>query len=425
MSASLVQGDLRRRAWRWHFIAAFLVIPFVLWQSVTGTIYLWSQAWVDARHSEMRFVDPAPVRAPLDAQLAAARARVPDARVASIDVAADATRSTQVTLDTGGVPTAVFVDPYRASVLGVLDGAAWPAGWSRLLHGGWPLGDPGSWLLEIGACWTIVMVLTGLYLWWPRDGRGLMQALVPRLRQGARVFWRDLHACVAVWFSLLIVAFLFTALPWTSFWGRYVLEPMQGAFGLHGPPAAGFAPAFNRDLPPERLATLQSMLDRARAEGLRGDVRLMMVDGPPTAAVSVRSTEPRAADRRYVLLDRGDAGVVERATWADMPPLTRAVSTGVDIHEGRYFGRAGPWLNTLFAAALVWLSVTGFMAWWRRRPTCALGVPAAPATPWPAWLKLSALAMFVALPLLAVSAACVWLAERLWHRIGVLRGAGT
>ena len=36
--------------WRWHFLAALLVIPFVLWQSTTGTLYLWSEWWMDQSH---------------------------------------------------------------------------------------------------------------------------------------------------------------------------------------------------------------------------------------------------------------------------------------------------------------------------------------------------------------------------------------
>ena len=42
--------------WRWHFLAALIVIPFVLWQSTTGTLYLWSEWWMDVRHPELRFV---------------------------------------------------------------------------------------------------------------------------------------------------------------------------------------------------------------------------------------------------------------------------------------------------------------------------------------------------------------------------------
>lgn len=406
---------MRKRAWRWHFLAAFLVIPFVLWQSVTGTIYLWSGCWVDYRHPDLRFVEPALARASLDAQVAAARAAYPAARIAGITVPADPRRSTLLTLSgKGELPIAAFVDPYTGRVLGSLQGADWPTGWSRKLHGGWPLGDAGSWLLELGACWTIVMVLSGLYLWWPRDGRPFRRSLVPRLGKGGWTFWRDLHACVAVWFSLLIVLFLFTALPWTSFWGTKVLQPLQHMTAQGAPPAAGFAPVFagsGATLGPD---SLQAMLERSRSRGLKGDLAFYLVEGPPGSAVSVRNVMPRASQQNYLLLDRKDASVVGEADWNDLPVVARTVATGVSIHEGGFFGRIGLWLNTLFASALVWMSVTGFMAWWRRKPADATGAPPRATRPWPPWLKFSSVLLFALLPLLALSAALLWLVEKLW-----------
>lgn len=410
-----MQADLRRRAWRWHFLAAALVIPFVLWQSVTGVLYVWSEHWVDHRHAALRFVDPGAQAVALDLQVQAARALHAGRQVGAIHVPADPARSTQVMFtDERGLPVAVFVDPYRGTLLGSLEGGAWPVGWSHALHGGWPLGDPGSWLLELGACWTIVMVLTGLYLWWPRDGRGA-RALLPRLGGGARTFWRDLHACVAVWFSLLIVLFLCTAMPWTSFWGGNVLAPVQRALDQQAPRAAGFAPVFAGGSAHGRPA-LQAMLDDARAQGLGGDLRLLMVDGPPGAAVSLRQVKPRSSQQRYLLFDRGDGSLLEQAGWDQFPLMAKAVATGVDIHEARYFGRIGPWLNTGFALALVWLCATGAMTWWRRRPASSMAVPPAAQRPWPWWLRVAAVAMFLLLPLLALSAALLWLAETAWAR---------
>ena len=57
--------SLYGRLWRWHFFAALIVIPFVLWQSVTGTLYLWSEWWVDRAHPQMRFVKPQQQSLPL------------------------------------------------------------------------------------------------------------------------------------------------------------------------------------------------------------------------------------------------------------------------------------------------------------------------------------------------------------------------
>ena len=406
-------SGMRSRAWRWHFLAALWVIPFVLWQSATGTLYLWSQQWADAQHPELRFVESSTRIATLDEQIAAARTAMPGSRITGVTVSADPKRSTLVTFnDARDLTVAVFVDPHGGQLLGKLDAWQWPYGWSRKLHGGWPLGQVGSWMLEIGACWTIVMVLTGLYLWWPRDGRRLRQILLPRFGAGTRVLWRDLHACVAVWISALLVAFLFTAMPWTSFWGEAVLRPVQQALGQQTPAAAGFAPVFAAASASPRKASLDDMLDAARADNMQGDVMLYMVDGPPNSALSLRSMRGRAALERYALFDRNTGAAMASADWNDFPVMAKAIATGVDLHEGSYFGGFGPWINTAFVAVLVWLSVTGFMAWWRRKPAHAIGVPARPRhARWPLWLKITAVLLCLLLPLLAISALLLWCVE--------------
>lgn len=416
-------SSLRRRAWRWHFLASLLVVPFVLWQSITGTLYLWSYAWVDTAHPQLRFVQPDTRHLSLDAQLQIARDVRPGSRIGSVLLSADPRRSTEVLFENArGLPVAVFVDPYRGHLLGQLDAAAWWPGWSRKLHGGWPLGDAGSWLLELGACWTIVMVLSGLVLWWPRDKQSFAQVLWPRLRAGPRVFWRDLHACVAFWCSLVIILFLLTALPWTSFWGGTLLKSVQRTFNQQAPSAAGFAPVIQAGHGVQsHVASLDRMVRDARADGMDGDLILRMLDGPPEAAVSLRSQRARASQEHYALYDRQDGRRVGAASWDDFPWLAKTVATGVDIHEGGFFGRFGPWLNSAFAGTLVWLSITGFMAWWRRKPADALGVPPRPSQPWPRWLKISATCLCALLPLLALSAALLWLAEHAWLALARLR----
>lgn len=425
MAATPPTGSLRRRAWRWHFLAALIVVPFVLWQSITGTTYLWSYAWVDAAHADLRFVAPTTHHAPLESQLQVARDARPGSRVANVMIPADPHRSTQFNFeDARGLPVTVFVDPYTGRLLGRLDAAAWLPGWTKKLHGGWPAGKFGSILLELGACWTIVMVLTGLVLWWPRDGRSLLRSALPRLGAGPRIFWRDLHACVAVWFSVVIIAFLFTALPWTSFWGDTVLKPIQRALSQQAPRAAGFAPVVvpRPDSGTDgRLASLDAIVRNARANGMVGDLLLNLAEGRPDAAIAIRNQRSRTSEEKYALYDRHDGARVGSADWSDFPVMAKAVATGVDLHEGSYFGQAGPWLNTLFASALVWLSVTGLLSWWRRKPADALGVPPRSATPWPMWLKIAFVALAIALPLLALSALVLWLGERAWLRVGTGR----
>lgn len=53
-------------------------------------------------------------------------------------------------------------------------------------------------------------------------------------------------------------------------------------------------------------------------------------------------------------LDGSTGAVRIRTTWNDLPPLAQAIALGVNLHEGRFFGRANQIINTLVAAVIVW-----------------------------------------------------------------------
>lgn len=220
---------LYARIWRWHFFAALIVIPFALWQSVTGVLYLWHREIASLAYPEFVRVSPGESMVSYEEQLATMLQHRPRERLQSIEISDDPERSTIFLFAApNGLSYPAFTNPYTGEYLGEVGAASWIRGLSRSLHGGWPINPWGSYLLELGACWAIVMTLTGLYLWWPRNARGPAGVLYPRLSSGGRTFWRDLHATVGVYFAL-VLPFLFSALPWTSIWGEKVLGPIESA----------------------------------------------------------------------------------------------------------------------------------------------------------------------------------------------------
>lgn len=404
------ENPLYRRLWRWHFYAAFLVIPFVLLQAITGTLYLWHDEWADWAHPELRFVQANTQRASFDVQLAAAVARHPHAQPTTLMIPEDLRRTTQVMFgghhgESDTLPFPVFVDPHSAQVLGDLPGWSWMPGWTRKIHGGWPLGDAGSWLLELGACWAVVMILTGLYLWWPSD-RGLLAALVPRFTAGRRALIIDLHASVAALFSIIVLVFLLTALPWTAFWGEQVLKPIQNAAGQPSPfGAASHARSSVREgVTP---MSLDEAVQAARAAGLRGDLEVQL-DARPETALSVRNRQPRAAQEVSMAFDRYSRAPLFTTTWGDYRFVPRVVATGVDLHEGSFFGRANQWFNTTVSLALIWVSATGFLSWWLRRPRGTLGAPLRAEIRLPGWALATGGGLCVLMPLLGASVLLLW-----------------
>jgi uncharacterized iron-regulated membrane protein len=83
----------------------------------------------------------------------------------------------------------------------------------------------------------------------------------------------------------------------------------------------------------------------------------------------------------------------------------------VDLHEGRLFGRANQWANTAITVTLVWLAVSGFVGWYRRRPNAGLAAPPRVERRVPRPIVVAGALLCVALPLLGVSVLALWLLD--------------
>src|SRR3546814_1307595 len=77
-------------------------------------------------------------------------------------------------------------------VLGAIDPDRRLSAVVQRIHGSLLMGVGGGILVELAASWAMVLILTGLYLWWPR-GRGLAGVVWPRLSLGGRAALRDLQ----------------------------------------------------------------------------------------------------------------------------------------------------------------------------------------------------------------------------------------
>ena len=90
-----------------------------------------------------------------------------------------------------------------------------------------PISSPhqgGDRLIEIAAGFAIMLVVTGLYLWWPRDGRGFGSVLVPQFSAKGRQLWKSLHLSIGFYVSLFLVVFLLSGLTWAGIWGEKFIQ---------------------------------------------------------------------------------------------------------------------------------------------------------------------------------------------------------
>ena len=394
-------------AWRWHFYAGLFVIPFMILLSITGMIYLFKPQLDTWLYPHLMLAPAAEQRVSADQQLALVEQLYPGAAVSKYLPPVGEGRSAQFVIEHDGRLLNLFVDPYRGTLLGEQDGQWNLQAVARTLHGDLMIGTLGDRLIELAAGWGIVLVVSGLYLWWPR-GNNPAGVLWPRLHARGRLLWRDLHAVIGFWGSLLLLFMLLTGMTWTGFWGAQfagawnqfpaamwddVPKSGQLAGSLNSsreqtvswaaevtPLPASDAHAAHRGHvghdqgPAAPRISLQQVVDSADARGVQRGYSISFPQGASGVySVALFADDPR--NDATLHLDQYSGEVLADVRWADYGMVARAVESGVKLHEGKMFGLANQILMALVCLLILFSSVSGLVLWWKRRPAGRLGVP--------------------------------------------------
>ena len=413
-------NTLYRTLWRWHFYAGLFVIPFILILSVTGAIYLFKpqiEAWEESSWREL----PTENAVAPSQQIGAALAIFPGARLHSyrLPVGDGDAALVHLELANGKTMRDVFVAP-QGHVVGSLDPDWRIAEAVSEIHGSLLIGKVGGWLVELSASWAIVMILTGLYLWWPKSEGGkwrLAGVVWPRLK--AKAFLRDLHAVTGFWVAGLALVLLVSGLPWAGVWGDafkavraqagWVQGKQDWTTGAGAHAEHDHAAMLAAQSSGASTVSIDAIVAKAKSERLAFPVTI----APPGEHWTVKSDAQNRPLRATITYDAmtGERLTVER--FADRHPIDRAVGYGIAWHEGQLFGWFNQLVGAFTALALITLSVSGFLMWRRRKPEAALGAPPAPALPM-RMRGVAAIMLVLALllPLLALSLALLWLLDR-------------
>lgn len=397
------RSGLFRAIWRWHFYASFLVIPVLLMLAVTGLIYLFRFQLEPLLHADlMKVAKPSDVDVvqPYATQQRAVETAYPDATVVAMTEPLEAGRSTMFSVAfPDGSGRDVYVDPWQAQVLGSLDPDATVSGVAVRLHGELMAGPLGDYVIEVAACWAIVMALTGYYLFW----KGRAARLRRRAAGVAGAALRHRHATVGSIVGVGLLLLLVSGLPWTGFWGAKAqsLATASGSSMWSEDPGALSDPTSSLDesLPhshghevpwalggsevprsaggdEQSLANVDTAVEVAHAEGLRHPMTVAVPESKDGVFSVIGYAFDDPSDERTVHVDRFGGDVVAAYGYDDYPLLAKVVSQGIGLHEGRSLGLLNFWITATFCVMVVFMCVTGPLMWWRRRPRGSRNVPA-------------------------------------------------
>lgn len=430
-----------RMIWRWHFYAGLFVLPFVLLLSISGAIYLFKpqiDRWEERDYRGLSVEGAVSA----DRQLEAAMATSPQGRFNHYRLPEHPGDAAMIQLgNPDGSLSEVYVSP-QGRVLGTLDPAKRISTRVSTFHGSLMLGEWGDRLVELAASWTIVMILTGLYLWWPRPFRA-GGTVWPRLSLRGRPLLRDLHRVTGFWIAGLVLVMLASGLPWAGTWGsalkwaRAELGLVDGrqdwkfgsgaksaqSLGGHDHGAHETMAVTEAFAPPRNSLPLSSFVAKAQAEAMAFPILVLPPHapqrfGPSTGNVwTVKSEAQNRPLVRSVSYDPITGAELSRSDFSDKHPLDRAINYGIAWHEGQLFGLTNQLIGLATAIALFAISVLGVMMWLKRRPQGRLSAPLASRNIRGSWVLLvTLLVLGILLPLFGLSLGALLILDRFIRR---------
>jgi uncharacterized iron-regulated membrane protein len=423
--------------WRWHFFAGLYVVPFVLMLSITGLVML-AGPWTDAYQygDELTRVDEAhgPLIAGLttisaDDQLAKVKGAYPHLQAAQYVPPISANQSSVFKMRGENFATQfVFVNPYDGTILGDFDSSDRWYSMADTIHGTLMLGKFGDVLIELSTGLTFLLLITGLYLYWPKPSflskasfkPSFLTAskAVPRLKE-QRSYWKALHRSIGVYSLVFIVFFSLTGMAWTGIWGQKIVQPFSSfpiekrasywrserlkasthgdlndgqlneiPWGLEQVPLPISELPSTEFLPESSLTEQQSLptpvsLEMITQQGLdlgfsldtqsRFRIALPLKDDGVYTLMSIASSrdvlDPR--NDRTLHINQYSAQVLVDIGWDDYSLGAKAMALGIPLHQGTM----GGWNVALAVIAclfLILLSVSGIVMWWLRKPASAM-----------------------------------------------------
>ncbi len=370
---------LFRTALFWtHLVAGVSAAVIILIMSVTGVALTYQrqmQYWADTR--DYRATPTVGVdRLSLDTLVARAEATLgteAPVRVTTVTYRADPTLPAALAV---GNKT-YYANPYTGAVYGEGTGQRMRAffssmvGWHRWLAMTGDQRTTGRAITGAANLIFLVIVISGLYLWWPRSLTWTHFRHIWWFRRGLPGKARDFnwHNVLGFWsaipLALVVYSGVVISYPWAS----------NGVYRMMGeapPQPAPRAATTTRVVPPSTHEPSQSLAALAQqAEARVADwkiigLRLPAAPGAPVVATIDRGDGGQPHLRGTLTLNASTGAVESWAPFSGQTPGRQARSILRFAHTGEAAGLTGQTIAGLVSAVAVLLVYTGLALSWRR-----------------------------------------------------------
>lgn len=237
-----IMKKIFRQIHLWLSVPFGLIIALICF---SGAMLVFENEVVELVRHELYYVKKVEtVPLSVDRLLEEVELTLPDSvSVTGISIFPDPERTWQVNLSRPH-RASMYVDPYTGEIKGKYERPAFFVTMFRLHR--WLLDSMraedgvfwGKMIVGFSTLLFVVVLISGIVIWWPRTRKALKNSLSISVGRGFRRFWYDLHVAGGMYALLFLLAMALTGLTWSFGWYRtgfykvFGVEVQQG--GAHG-----------------------------------------------------------------------------------------------------------------------------------------------------------------------------------------------
>ena len=391
-------------------IHLWLSIPFGILITLicfSGAALVFEKEVMELCHRDLYFVkkvEAAPL--PMEQLMAKVAATLPDSvSVTGVNVSSDPERAYQVTLSKPR-RASMYVDQYTGEVTGKYERAPFFNFMFRMHR--WLLDSMkqdggifwGKMIVGTSTLMFVFVLISGVFVWWPRTRKALKNSLKIVTNKGWRRFWYNLHVAGGMYTLVFLLAMALTGLTWSFQWYRtgfyktfgVEVQPSMG----HGNAAAnatakggkpngkpegkeghgersgnrGERPAGEGGRPEGRGAHRRSpyahweQVYKQLAQANSGYKQISVSDGSASVAFN-RFGNQRATDRYKFNPRNGE--ITETTLYKDLEDSGKIRGWIYSVHVGSWGGMLTRILTFIAALIGASLPLTGYYLWIRKK----------------------------------------------------------
>ena len=273
---------------------------------------------------------------------------------------------------------AVYIDPYTGEVLG--QSQRTPFFRTVFMLHRWLLDSQpadggifwGKRITGISTLLFVIILLSGIVIWWPRSRKGLKNGIQIALRKGKARFWHDLHAAGGIYVLLLVLVMALTGLTWSFDWYKnafYTLFGVETTAPAKGPAHKEKSPqgpqpgtTTEATAPVTPFACWQQVYDQVAAEN-PDRLKIEITDG--TASVSNNRYGNIRGTDRYTF-DPQSGQITGASLYKDTSNSGKIRGWIYSVHTGAWGGNLTRIIWFLAALLGATLPLTGYYLWIKR-----------------------------------------------------------